>query len=71
MRIIIAGLLSVAVVATLITSADAAKMRKGYRDHCDAYCQRYPSVTSRQLKNARVYDRSEYWEQDPQNASRR
>ena len=65
MRIIIAGLLSVAVVAALTTSAAADKTRKGYRNHCDAYCQRYPSATPRQLKNARGYDRSEYWEQDP------
>jgi hypothetical protein len=63
MKILIACLLSIAVVAP--TSADAAKRSKRYRNHCDAYCHRYPSASPRQLNNARAYDRGEYWEQDP------
>jgi hypothetical protein len=65
MTILTAGLLSVAVISASIASAEAAKARKVYRKHCDAYCQRYPSATPRQLNNARAYDRGEYWEQDP------
>jgi len=63
MRTLIAGLSLITVVAALTTSADAAKRR--YRNRCDAYCQTYPSATPRQLKNARAYERGEYWEQDP------
>jgi len=65
MRFVIAGLMSVALVAAPIATADAAKTSKRHRNHCDAYCQKYPSANSRQLKNARAYDRGEYWEQDP------
>jgi len=65
MRFLIAGLLSVAFVAGPIATADAAKTSKRHPNHCDDYCQRYPSANSRQLKNAKAYDRGEYWEQDP------
>jgi hypothetical protein len=65
MRILLACLLSIAVVAPLTTSADAAKRSKRYHSDCDAYCQRYPSATRRQLNNARAYDQGEYWEQEP------
>ena len=30
----------------------------------DSYSQKYPSATQRQLRNARAYDRGEYFEQD-------
>jgi hypothetical protein len=61
----IASLLAAAVVAAMASAADAAKRSKNYRSQCDAYCQRYPNATPRQLKNARAYDRGgEYWEQD-------
>jgi hypothetical protein len=65
MRFLIAGLLSVAFVAAPIAKADAAKTSKRHPNHCDDYCQRYPSANSRQLKNAKAYDQGEYWEQDP------
>jgi hypothetical protein len=65
MRFVIAGLMSVALVAAPIAAADAAKTSKRHPNHCDAYCRSYPSANSRQLKNARAYDRGEYWEQDP------
>jgi hypothetical protein len=66
MRIPAALLLSAAVVMTAAGAAEAAKKRKHHRGQCDVYCQRYPSATPRQLKNARAYDRGgEYWEQDP------
>ena len=65
MRSLIAGLLSVAFVAAPTATADAAKRSKRNGNHCDAYCQRYPSANSRQLRSAKAYDRGEYWEQDP------
>jgi len=65
MRFLAAGLLSVAFVIAPIAMADAAKTSKRHTNHCDAYCQKYPSANSRQLKNAKAYDRGEYWEQDP------
>jgi hypothetical protein len=64
MRFLIAVLLSIAFVAAPIATADAAKKSKRQANHCDAYCQRYPSANSRQLRNAKAYGRGEYWEQD-------
>jgi hypothetical protein len=67
MRVLIASLLSPAVVVAFTATADAGRSSKQYRgSQCDAYCQRYPTATPRQLKNARAFDRGgEYWEQDP------
>jgi hypothetical protein len=65
MRFLIASILSAAVVAAFAGTADAARKGKKYHSQCDGYCQRYPSATPRQLKNARAFDRGgEYWEQD-------
>ena len=66
-RVVMAGLLSTAALLGITAiPADAAKKTNKFRSQCDAYCQRYPSATPRQLKNARAYDRGgEYWEQDP------
>jgi hypothetical protein len=65
MRFLIAGLLSVAFAAAPIAAANAAMTKRRHPNHCDAYCRRYPSADSRQLRNAKAYDRGEYWEQDP------
>jgi hypothetical protein len=48
MRNLVAGLLSVAFVAAPTATADAAKPSKRHGNHCDVYCQRYPSANSRQ-----------------------
>ena len=65
MRRSFACLFSVGVLLGVADTADAAPPRKGLTQDCDSYCRRYPNATSRQLKNARAYDRGEYFEQDP------
>ena len=67
MRTIFANLVTVAALLSLAGTASAATPRN-HQDgrSCDSYCQRFPSATARQLKNARAYDRGgEYFEQDP------
>ena len=65
MKTILIGLVSAACLLSLAGSASAATPRNHDRS-CDSYCQRFPSATARQLKNARAYDRGgEYFEQDP------
>ena len=55
--------LSVAVPVVGTDAANAAPERK--QRACDSYCQRFPSATSRQLKNARAFDNGgEYYERD-------
>jgi hypothetical protein len=67
MRTIIATLLSAAALVALAgTDIATAASKKKKRSTCDTYCQRYPSATPRQLKNARAFDKGgEYFEQDP------
>jgi len=61
----IAGFLSLALLASLaaVNGADARAAKKPRR-HDDSYARKYPSVTQRQLRNARAYDRGDYFEQD-------
>lgn len=67
MRALIASLLSAAALLAFAGTADAGRKSEQYRgSQCDAYCQRYPTATPRQRKNARAFDQGgEYWEQDP------
>jgi hypothetical protein len=65
MRPIIAGLLSAGLMLTFVgTSGVEAKSYKKRQRHEDGYAQKYPDATQRQLRNARAYDRGEYFEQD-------
>ena len=63
MKKIVAGLLSAALVVAVTGAADA-KSRKQQRQDYDSYAAKYPGATPRQLKNARAYDRGEYYEMD-------
>jgi len=65
MRTIIAGMLSVALLCGLVATnaAEARAVKKSPR-HGDSYARKYPSATQRQLRNARAYDRGDYFEQD-------
>ena len=63
MQRIVAGLLSAALVVTAAGMA-TAKSNKQERREYDSYAAKYPSATPRQLKNARAYDRGEYYEMD-------
>jgi hypothetical protein len=58
MRTIIAGLLSVGLLAAVPCAASADPVR-----HSDGYSRMYPSATARQLHNLRAYERGEYYEQ--------
>jgi hypothetical protein len=62
MRRTIACLLSALLVASFSGAADA-KSKKQNREY-DSYAAKYPSATPRQLRNARAYDRGEYYEMD-------
>jgi hypothetical protein len=65
MRTIIVGLLSVCLLGSLAVSNDAeARTAKKSSRHDDSYARKYPSATQRQLRNARAYDRGDYFEQD-------
>ena len=66
MQKIVAALVSAVLMATIAGSA-TAKSRKHPRrddDGLAAYAAKYPSATRRQLRNARAYDRGEYYERD-------
>ena len=63
MQKIVAGLLS-AVLVVGLAGAATAKTKKQERREYDSYAAKYPSATPRQLKNARAYDRGEYYEMD-------
>ena len=65
MRTIIVAVISVSIMATFahIGGAEGGSHKKPRR-HYDSYSQKYPSATQRQLRNARAYDRGEYFEQD-------
>ena len=65
MRKIIAGMLSVALLSSVAVAngAEARAAKKSPR-HDDGYARKYPSATQRQLRNARAYDRGDYFEQD-------
>lgn len=62
MRAIIAGLLAVGLVSISVDTSEAAS--KKHRRYYDSYAQKYPYATGRQLRNARAYDRGEYYEMD-------
>jgi hypothetical protein len=65
MRTIIVAMFSVSLMATFagIGAAEGGSYKKQRRSY-DSYAQKYPSATQRQLRNARAYDRGEYFEQD-------
>lgn len=65
MRIIGLGLLSAALVGAFAVTdnLEAASPQKQRRQY-DSYAQMYPGATPRQLRNARAYDRGEYFEYD-------
>jgi hypothetical protein len=52
--------------AVLVAGADdsEARSRGKHPRQFDSYAQKYPFATQRQLRNARAYDRREYFEQD-------
>jgi len=60
MRRVIAGLLSALLLVTVTGTASAKKQHRNY----DSYSAKYPGATPRQLRNARAYDRGEYYEMD-------
>jgi hypothetical protein len=65
MRTIIAVMLSIALLSSVATARGAeARPAKKPRRHDDSYARKYPSATQRQLRNARAYDRGDYFEQD-------
>ena len=63
MKAIIAGLLSVGLLAVSADTSDAASKKKKWR-YYDGYSQRYPYATPRQLQNARAYENGGYYEMD-------
>jgi hypothetical protein len=63
MQRIVACLLS-AVLVVAVTTTATAKSSKQQRREYDSYAAKYPSATPRQLRNARAYDRGEYYEID-------
>jgi hypothetical protein len=64
MRTIIAGLLSVGLIASLASPSDAAP-KKRYYQYSNSYAQKYPGATPRQLRNAWAYDNpGHYYEMD-------
>jgi hypothetical protein len=62
MKVITAGVLSLVLVGIVAGSAGADNTRRKHRQHHDAYAQRYPNATPRQLHNLRAYERGEYYE---------
>jgi hypothetical protein len=62
--LIITGILSAGLVVALAGTASAETNRQKYRRDYDSYAYKYPNATPRQLRNARAYDRGEYYEQD-------
>jgi hypothetical protein len=63
MQKIAAALLSAVLVVSFAGTA-SAKSSKQQRQAYDSYAAKYPSATPRQLRNARAYDRGEYYEMD-------
>jgi len=61
MRGLMAAIISGGLVLAFVGTADAASKRKKHRNY-DAYSQRYPYATPRQLHNLRAYERGEYYE---------
>jgi hypothetical protein len=57
-----AWLLSALLVVAFSGAADAKSKKK--QSEYDSYAAKYPSATPRQLRNARAYDRGEYYEMD-------
>jgi hypothetical protein len=62
MRTIVAGALSIALLAAFTGAAIAGNAQKHRRD--DALARKYPYATPRQLQNERAYERGEYYEHD-------
>jgi hypothetical protein len=62
MKKITAGLLSALLVFSFagVASAKSSKQQQDY----DSYADKYPNATKRQLRNARAYDRGQYYEMD-------
>jgi hypothetical protein len=65
MRTIIVPMLSVGLLVGFLVAAQAEpRIHKKQQRQYDSYARKYPSATPRQLRNARAYDRGEYFEQD-------
>ena len=64
MRRMIVGFLAALLVLTLTGTTAGAKSSKKERQGLNSYAAKYPSATPRQLRNARAYDRGEYYEID-------
>lgn len=63
MRTIIAGVLSAALLVAFTGAGIAeTKSQKNRRTYEDSH--KYPGATPRQLRNARAYERGEYYEMD-------
>ena len=64
MRTIFAGLLAAAMALAYVATASAeAPSSKKHRQY-DSLARQFPSATPRQLKNARAFEKGEYYEQD-------
>ena len=64
MRTVIAGILSAGLLIAFTGTSDAETRSQKHRRQHNSYAQKYPSATQRQLRNARAYDRGEYYEID-------
>jgi len=65
MQTILAHVLATALLLATTAAGDAEpRTGKKQHRHYDSYARKYPSATPRQLRNARAYDRREYFEQD-------
>jgi hypothetical protein len=63
MRRTIVAILALTVAVSFADFA-SAKSSKKQRRHYDSYAAKYPWATPRQLRNARAFDRGEYYETD-------
>jgi len=63
MQAIIAAVLAAGLAIAGSSGAVAGDNKRRHRQP-DNYAHKYPSATQRQLRNARAYDRGEYFEQD-------
>ena len=63
MKKITAGVLSALLVVAFAGVASSKSGKKQY-DEYDSYAEKFPNATQRQLRNARAYDRGQYYEMD-------
>lgn len=62
MKKIAAGVLSALLLVAFVAVASATSSKK--QPEYDSYAEKYPNATKRQLRNARAYDRGQYYEMD-------